>query len=51
LDYIRVAVKDFSVETSTRILRERGIKTNDGAAPGRLRISDPDGLTIELAAN
>jgi catechol 2,3-dioxygenase-like lactoylglutathione lyase family enzyme len=51
LDYIRVAVKDFSVETATRILRERGIKTDDGAAPGGLRISDPDGLTIELAAN
>ena len=51
LDYIRVAVKDFSVEAATRILRERGIKTDEGAAPGSLRISDPDGLTIELAAN
>jgi hypothetical protein len=51
LDYIRVAVKGFSAETATRILRERGIKTDDGAAPGSLRISDPDGLTIELAAN
>ncbi len=38
LDYIRVAVKDL-------------IKADDGAAPGSLRISDPDGLTIELAAN
>jgi hypothetical protein len=51
LDYIRVAVKDFSAETATRILRERGIKTDDGAAPGSLRISDPDGLSVELAAN
>jgi catechol 2,3-dioxygenase-like lactoylglutathione lyase family enzyme len=51
LDYIRVAVKDFSLEAATRILRERGIKTEDGAAPGSLRISDPDGLMIELAAN
>ncbi len=51
LDYIRVAVKDFSVEAATRILRERGIKIDDGAAPGSLRVSDPDGLTIELAAN
>jgi hypothetical protein len=51
LDYIRVAVKDFSAETATRILRERGIKLDDGAAPGSLRISDPDGLPIELAAN
>ena len=51
LDYIRVAVKDFSVEAATRILRERGIKIADGLAPGSLRISDPDGLPIELAAN
>ena len=51
LDYIRVAVKDFSVETANRILREHGMKTDDGAAPGSLRISDPDGLPIELAAN
>jgi catechol 2,3-dioxygenase-like lactoylglutathione lyase family enzyme len=51
LDYIRVAVKDFSVETATRVLRERGMKIDDGAAPGSLRISDPDGLPIELAAN
>jgi catechol 2,3-dioxygenase-like lactoylglutathione lyase family enzyme len=51
LDYIRVAVKNFSVETATRLLRERGIKTEDGAALGSLHISDPDGLPIELAAN
>jgi hypothetical protein len=48
---MRVAVKDFSVETATRVLRERGMKIDDGAAPGSLRISDPDGLPIELAAN
>ena len=51
LEYIRVAVKDFSVETATRVLRERGIKIADGAAAGSLRISDPDGLAIEIAAN
>jgi catechol 2,3-dioxygenase-like lactoylglutathione lyase family enzyme len=50
LDYIRIAVKDFSVETATRTLRERGLKIDD-QAPGSLRISDPDGLTIEIAAN
>jgi catechol 2,3-dioxygenase-like lactoylglutathione lyase family enzyme len=50
LDHIRVAVKDFSVETATRVLRERGIKMDDGPAPGSVRISDPDGLPIELAA-
>jgi catechol 2,3-dioxygenase-like lactoylglutathione lyase family enzyme len=52
LDHIRVAVKEFSVEAAARTLRERGIKIDDGAAgPGSLRVSDPDGLTIELAAN
>jgi catechol 2,3-dioxygenase-like lactoylglutathione lyase family enzyme len=52
LDYMRIAVKDFSIEAATRVLRERGIKIDDAAAaPGSLRISDPDGLTIELAAN
>jgi catechol 2,3-dioxygenase-like lactoylglutathione lyase family enzyme len=51
LDYIRVAVKDFSMETATRVLRERGIKAGDGAAAGSLRISDPDGLPIEIAAS
>lgn len=50
LDYIRIAVKDFSIEATARILRERGIKIDD-QTPGSLRISDPDGLTIELAAN
>jgi catechol 2,3-dioxygenase-like lactoylglutathione lyase family enzyme len=50
LDYIRIAVRDFSVETATRALRERGVKIDSGAAPGFVRISDPDGLSIELAA-
>jgi catechol 2,3-dioxygenase-like lactoylglutathione lyase family enzyme len=51
LNYIRVAVKDFSVETATRVLRERGLTVGDGAAAGSLRISDPDGLPVEIAAN
>jgi catechol 2,3-dioxygenase-like lactoylglutathione lyase family enzyme len=50
LGYIRVAVKDFSVETATRVLRERGLNVGDGAAAGSLRVSDPDGLPIEIAA-
>jgi len=50
LDHIRIAIKDFTVETAARILRERGIKTEDGAAPGSVRIADPDGLPIVLAA-
>jgi catechol-2,3-dioxygenase len=50
LDYIRVAVKNFSVETAARVLRERGIKAGDAAASESLRISDPDGLSIEIAA-
>jgi catechol 2,3-dioxygenase-like lactoylglutathione lyase family enzyme len=51
LDYIRIAVKDFSVETAARVLRDRGINMDGRAVPGSVRISDPDGLQIELAAN
>jgi catechol 2,3-dioxygenase-like lactoylglutathione lyase family enzyme len=51
LDYIRVAVKDFSVEAAARVLRERGIKAGAGSAAGSLRLSDPDGLSIEIAAS
>ena len=50
LDYIRVAVKDFSVGTAMRVLRERGLNVGDGTA-GSLRIFDPDGLPVEIAAN
>jgi catechol 2,3-dioxygenase-like lactoylglutathione lyase family enzyme len=49
LGYIRIAVRDF--ETATRVLRERRVKIDAGAAPGIVRISDPDGLPIELAAS
>jgi catechol-2,3-dioxygenase len=34
LDYIRVAVKDFSVETATRVLRERGNKDRRWSGSG-----------------
>jgi catechol 2,3-dioxygenase-like lactoylglutathione lyase family enzyme len=50
LDFIRIAVKDFSVEGATRVLRERGIRPDDKAAPGTVRFADPDGLPFELAA-
>jgi catechol 2,3-dioxygenase-like lactoylglutathione lyase family enzyme len=49
LDHIRIAVKDFTVEAAARVVRERGIAMDDRAAPGTLRIADPDGMTIELA--
>ena len=48
MDYIRIAIRDFNAETVGRILRERGIAF--AAAPGVMRISDPDGIRIELAA-
>jgi catechol 2,3-dioxygenase-like lactoylglutathione lyase family enzyme len=48
MDHIRIAIKDFNGETVGRILRERGIEM--GAAPGAVRIADPDGIRIELAA-
>jgi catechol 2,3-dioxygenase-like lactoylglutathione lyase family enzyme len=50
LDFIRIAVKDFTVETATRVLRERGIKLDDKPTPGTVRFADPDGIPIELAA-
>jgi catechol 2,3-dioxygenase-like lactoylglutathione lyase family enzyme len=50
LDHIRVAVKDFNAESVRRVLRERGIPAQDGTAPGSVRIADPDGMPIELAA-
>ena len=48
LDHIRVAVKDFTIEAATRVLRERGIATT--ATPGAVSITDPNGLRIELSA-
>jgi hypothetical protein len=49
LDHIRIAVKDYTIDNAARILHERGIEMS--AAPaGTVRIADPDGLRIELAA-
>ncbi len=50
LDHIRIAVKDFSVDGVSGVLRARGIKMDDKAAPGTVRFADPDGLPIVLAA-
>jgi catechol 2,3-dioxygenase-like lactoylglutathione lyase family enzyme len=48
LDHIRIAIKDFTVESATRVLRERGIEAS--VAAGAVRITDPDGMRVELAA-
>ena len=48
LDHIRIAIKDFTVEAATRVLRERGIAAS--AAARTVRITDPDGMRVELAA-
>jgi catechol 2,3-dioxygenase-like lactoylglutathione lyase family enzyme len=48
MDYLRIAVRNFNAEAVGRVLRERGIAST--AVPGALRISDPDGIRIELAA-
>src|SRR5262249_31719865 len=48
MDHMRIAIKDFEAETVRRVLRERGIATSD--IPGAVRISDPDGIGVELAA-
>jgi catechol 2,3-dioxygenase-like lactoylglutathione lyase family enzyme len=48
MDHLRIAVKDFNAEAVGRVLRDRGIAAS--AVPGGVRISDPDGIGIELAA-
>ena len=48
LDHIRIAIKDFTVESATRVLRERSIEAS--VAAGAVRITDPDGMRVELAA-
>ena len=48
MDHLRIAVRDFNPETVARVLRERGIASSTIA--GAVRISDPDGIRIELAA-
>jgi catechol 2,3-dioxygenase-like lactoylglutathione lyase family enzyme len=48
IDHIRVSVKD-SAESIRRTVRERGIVMMDAAGPGSVRITDPDGIGIELA--
>ena len=50
MDHIRIAIKDFNAETVGRILRERGIGIEFGGATGVVRVNDPDGIGIELAA-
>ena len=48
IDYIRITIKDFNAEAVKRVLGERGIAMSDH--PGLVRIADPDGIGIELAA-
>ena len=48
MDHLRIAIKDFDADAVTRVLRERSIET--ATAPGVVRIVDPDGIRIELAA-
>jgi len=46
---MRIAIKDFNAETVGRALRERGIAIA-GSGAGLVRVSDPDGIGIELTA-
>jgi catechol 2,3-dioxygenase-like lactoylglutathione lyase family enzyme len=50
LDHIRIAIKDSNADSIRRVLRERGIAVENAAAPGSVRIADPDGIPVELAA-
>jgi catechol 2,3-dioxygenase-like lactoylglutathione lyase family enzyme len=49
IDHIRVSVKE-SADSIRRTLRDRGIAATDGPRPGSVRVVDPDGIGIELAA-
>jgi len=49
IDRMRIAIKDFNAETVGRALRERGIAIA-GSGAGLVRVSDPDGIGIELTA-
>jgi len=48
MDHIRIAIKDFNIESVRRVLQERNIVLSD--IPGGVRINDPDGIGVELAA-
>jgi hypothetical protein len=48
MDHMRIAIRDFNTEVARRTLRERSIASSD--IPGGLRISDPDGIGLELTA-
>jgi catechol-2,3-dioxygenase len=48
IDHIRIAVRDFDVESVKRILQERQIAMDGRAPSGSVRISDPDGIGLEL---
>jgi catechol 2,3-dioxygenase-like lactoylglutathione lyase family enzyme len=50
IDHMRFAIKDFNAEAVARVLRERGIAVTGSAGPGLLRVTDPDGIGIELTA-
>jgi catechol-2,3-dioxygenase len=50
MDHLRIAIKDFNAETVGRVLRERGIAFGAAPTAGVVRIADPDGIGIELAA-
>jgi catechol 2,3-dioxygenase-like lactoylglutathione lyase family enzyme len=48
MDHMRIAIRGFNADAVAGVLRERGIESS--TAGGVVRISDPDGIRIELAA-
>jgi len=50
IDRMRIAIKDFNAETVGRALRERGITITGSVGASLVRITDPDGIGIELTA-
>jgi catechol 2,3-dioxygenase-like lactoylglutathione lyase family enzyme len=49
LNHIRIAVKDFTINETTRVLRGRKIDP-EAVSGSSVRVADPDGIPIEIAA-
>jgi catechol 2,3-dioxygenase-like lactoylglutathione lyase family enzyme len=50
MDRFAIALKDFSLASAERALRQRGIEPNDTGRPGEVHITDPDGIHVQLMA-
>jgi hypothetical protein len=49
LNNIRIAVKDFTIDETMRVLRGRKIDP-EAVSTSSVRVADPDGIPIEIVA-